>query len=156
MSTEKSNAAKGRHSFDITVDDTLIEHFNRQSSPYPLEAGGQHWEVPAVTQAKDVMLVSAQLHARQEYDRIMELVTVLQDQAARIKRRLEVTEWVHSAEYAFKPAHGRTYWLVWDADKKIYRLSMHGPGERSTGDPQHWDYLTKVQWLGDHTWTEVA
>ena len=60
------------------------------------------------------MLNVARMHAQQEYDRIMDLVKALQKQAESIKRRLEVTDWVHAAKYDFQIHNGETYWLARD------------------------------------------
>ena len=60
------------------------------------------------------MINHARMYAQQEYDRIMALVHVLEDQARQIKRRLEITDAVHGAEFQFKLVMGRCYWLVWE------------------------------------------
>jgi hypothetical protein len=101
------------------------------------------------------MLNVARLHAQQEYDRIMQLVDVLQKQAAQIKRRLEITDMVHSAVYQMQLYHNQTYWLVFDHRKNYTRLVMHGPNDWSTGAPKEYEYISRVKWLGDHTWIEV-
>ena len=94
---KKSNLAKGRNSFDANVGGTLIPFFNRNVSEYPTEAGGPKFDLIPVTKQKDIMINHARIYAQQEYDRIMELVTVLQKQADDIKRRLDVTDAVHAA-----------------------------------------------------------
>jgi hypothetical protein len=43
------------------------------------------------------MINAARMHAQQEYDRIMQLVAVLQQQAEGIRRRLDLTDMVHAA-----------------------------------------------------------
>jgi hypothetical protein len=101
------------------------------------------------------MLNVARMHAQQEYNRIMELVSVLQTQAEQIKRRLDVTDMVHAAKYDFQIAHGNVYWLLYDERKQITRLSINGPEDWSTGKPESYHYITKVKWLGDYTWIEV-
>lgn len=151
-----SNVAKGRNSYDSTSTDLTIAFFNRNVSPYATEAGGFKFDLVPVTKQKDIMLNVARLHAQQEYDRIIELVSVLQKQAADIKRRLEITDAVHAAEYQFQIAHGNIYWLVFDTRKNITRLTMTGPKDWSTGKPEEYEYITQVQWLGDHTWKEVT
>ena len=151
-----SNVAKGRNSYDSTSTDLTVAFFNRNVSPYPTEAGGFKFDLVPVTKQKDVMLNVARLHAQQEYDRIMELVTVLQKQAEQIKRRLDITDMVHAAEYQFQIAHGNTYWLLYDHRKSITRLSITGPNEWSTGKPEEYEYITQVKWLGDHTWVEIT
>jgi len=100
-SPEHSNSAKGRDSFDITVGGGLVNFFNRNVTPYATESSGPKFDLVPVTKQKDIMVNVARLHAQQEYDRIMELVSVLQKQASQIKRRLEITDLVYSAEYNF-------------------------------------------------------
>jgi hypothetical protein len=155
MDEEKSNLAKGRDSFDATIGNSLVQFINRNVTPYPTEAGGPKFDLVPVTKQKDVMLNVARLHAQQEYDRIMQLVDVLQKQAAQIKRRLEITDMVHSAVYQMQLYHNQTYWLVFDHRKNYTRLVMHGPNDWSTGAPKEYEYISRVKWLGDHTWIEV-
>jgi hypothetical protein len=101
------------------------------------------------------MLNVARLHAKQEYDRIMELVHVLQKQAEQIKHRLDLTDMVHAAKYDFQVANGNIYWLLYDHRKQFTRLSINGPDDWATGKPESYEYLARVKWLGDHTWIEV-
>jgi len=108
-----------------------------------------------VTKQKDIMLNVARMQANQEYERIMELVAVLQRQAADIKTRLDITDMVHAAKYDMQLYHGNVYWLVYDTAKQFTRLVTLGPTDWSTGPPDNYDYITQVQWLGDHTWREV-
>lgn len=150
-----SNNAKGRDSFDANVGNTLITFINRNVTPYPTEAGGPKFDLVPVTKQKDIMLNVARMHAQQEYDRIMELVSVLQKQAEQIKRRLDITDAVHDAKYDFQTYHGKSYWLVYDNRIKGTRLVMNGPNDWFTGVPQEYEYICKVKWLGDHTWVEV-
>jgi len=83
------------------------------------------------------------------------VVNVLQKQADAIKRRLEVTDAVHSAEYQFQLSMGNCYWLVWNKRKEKMLLVILGPNEWSTGVPDDYEYITKVKFLGDHTWEEI-
>ena len=156
MSDEKkSNLAKGRDSFDVDVGGTIVPFFNRNVTPYPTEAGGPKFDLVPITKQKDIMLNNARHFAQQEYDRIMELVTVLQKQANDIKRRLDVTDAVHAAEYQFQLSVGQCYWLVWSKRKEKTLLVHMGPNDWATGKPEDYDYITKVKFLGDHTWEEI-
>lgn len=101
------------------------------------------------------MLNVARLHAQQEYDRIMQLVEVLQQQAAQLKRRLDITDMVHAAEYKFQIAHNNCYWLVNDQKHNKIILSQLGPEDWTTGCPNYFEYLARVKWLGDYSWIEV-
>ena len=152
---KKSNLAKGRHSFDADIGGTLVPFLNRNISEYPTEAGAVKFELVPVTQQKDLMINHARMYAQQEYDRIMELVTVLQKQADDIKRRLNVTDAVHAAVYQFSPVMGHTYWLVWDRRKQHILLTQNGPNDWSSGAPEDYQFQTQVKYMGDHTWMEI-
>jgi hypothetical protein len=157
MSDEKkSNLAKGRNSFDADVGGTLVPFFNRNVSEYPTEAGGVKFELVPVTKQKDLMINHARIYAQQEYDRIMELVAVLEKQAQAIKRRLDITDAVHAAKYDFKTYPGQCYWLIYDTEKNITRLTKNGPDDWSSSAPENYDYVCQVKWLGDFTWIEVT
>lgn len=153
--TKRSNIAKGKDSYDADVGGSLIPFFNRNVTPYPTEAGGPKFDLVPVTQQKDLMINHARMYAQQEYDRIMELVSVLEKQAQSIKRRLDVTDAVHAAVYQFSPVMGQTYWLVWDKRKQHVLLTHHGPNDWSSSAPEDYEYQTQVKYMGDHTWLEI-
>jgi hypothetical protein len=155
MTDKKSNLLKGKNSYDSDSTGLLIPFINKNITPYPTEVGGPSFDLVPVTKQKDIMLNNARHFAQQEYNRIMELVTVLQKQAADIKRRLDVTDAVHSAEYQFQIVMGQCYWLVWDSRKEKMILTHHGPKEWSSSAPENYVYQTKVKFLGDHTWEEI-
>jgi hypothetical protein len=151
----KTNSAKGVHSYDVTIGGTLVPFFNRNVSEYGTEAGGPKFDLIPVTQQKDIMINHARMYAQQEYDRIMELVSVLQKQADDIKRRLEVTDAVHAAVYEFIPVMGHSYWLAWDKVKERMILIHEGPDDWTSGAPKHYVYQIQVKYMGDHTWLEL-
>lgn len=155
MPDKKSNVAKGTNSFDATINGDLVAFFNKNVTPYPTEVGSPAFDLIPIEKQKDIMINVARMHGQQEYNRIMELVTVLQKQAASIKRRLEITDWVHSAEYNFQTYHGQIYWLAYNNRKKRSILTHLGPTEWTTGKPDDYDYICRVKWLGDYTWVEV-
>lgn len=152
---ESPNSAKGRTSYDSTSTGSLIPFFNRNVAEYPTEAGGIKFDLVPVTKQKDIMINHARIYAQQEYDRIMQLVAVLEKQAQQIKRRLEITDAVHAAHYQFSPVLGNSYWLVWDTQKSKTLLVFHGPKEWSCGPPENYDYIAHVKYMGDHTWMEL-
>jgi hypothetical protein len=151
----KTNSAKGRNSYDAEIGDTVVPFFNRNVTPYPTEAGGPKFDLIPVTKQKDIMINHARMYAQQEYDRIMELVAVLEKQASEIKRRLDITDAVHSAEYQFQPVMGQDYWIVWDKRKEKTLLVHHGPDGWSSGPPDDYVYQTHVKYMGDQTWMEI-
>ena len=152
---KKSNVAKGKNSYDQEIGGELVAFFNKNVTPYPTEVGGPKFDLIPVTERKDLMVNAARMHAEQEYNRIMEMVAVLSKQAAEVKRRLEITDAVHAAEYQFQPAHGQTYWLLYDSEIEKTRLAIQGPTDWTTGKPDKYEYICQVKWLGDYTWVEV-
>ena len=152
---KKSNISKGRTSYDSQIGDELVPFFNRNITPYATESSGPTFDLVPVTKQKDIMINHARMYAQQEYNRIMELVAVLQKQAEGIKRRLEITDAVHSSEYNFQPVLGNCYWLVWDKRKSKTLLVMNGPTNWSTGVPVDYKYISQVKYMGDHTWMEL-
>lgn len=151
----KNNSAKGQESFDITVGNSLVSFFNRNVTEYPTEVGAPKFDLVPVTKQKDIMINVARLHAGQEYDRIMELVAVLQKQAQQIKRRLELTDLVHGAEYKFQLYHNQCYWLAIDLKRNKSILTPLGPNDWHANKPEEYEYFCRVKWLGDYTWVEV-
>jgi hypothetical protein len=152
---KRSNLAKGRDSFDAEIAGAIVPFFNRNVTPYPTEAGGPKFDLVPVTQQKDLMINHARMYAQQEYDRIMELVAVLEKQAQDIKRRLDITDAVYAAEYQFSPVMGNIYWLVWNTRNEKMILALNGPDGWSSGPPDWYDYQAQVKYMGDHTWLEV-
>jgi len=153
--TERSNVLKGRDSYDTELGGNLVTFLNRNITPYPTEAGGPKFDLIPVEKQKDIMVNVARMYAQQEYDRIMELVAVLQKQAADIKRRLEITDAVHAARYNFQIYHGQIYWLAYNQMDKCTILTHNGPDDWGAGPPDYYEYICKVKWLGDHTWIEI-
>jgi hypothetical protein len=83
------------------------------------------------------------------------LVAVLEKQAQQIKRRLEITDSEHAAEYQFSTVMGNAYWLVWDKRKEKTLLIHTGPTDWSSSAPEDYEYQAQVKYMGDHTWLEV-
>jgi hypothetical protein len=153
--TARSNLAQGRESYDAELSTGLVEFFNRNITPYPTESSGPKFDLIPVKKQKDQMVNVARMYAQQEYNRIMDLVQVLQTQAADIKRRLEITDAIHAAQYNFQVYHGQVYWLAYDGYKQCTILTHNGPNDWGAGAPIHYEYICKVKWLGDHTWVEL-
>ena len=153
--SDQPNSAKGRESFDVATGNTLVHFFNRNVTPYATSTLGPKFDLIPVEKQKDLMINHARMYAQQEYDRIMELVAVLEKQAQQIKRRLEVTDAVHGAVYQFQPVMGNPYWLVWDKRKQHTILTQNGPNDWSSSAPEDYEYMTRVKYMGDHTWLEI-
>jgi hypothetical protein len=153
--TDELNSAKGRDSFNIVTGNTVVNFFNRNITPYATSTLGPKFDLVPVEKQKDLMINHARMYAQQEYDRIMELVSVLQRQADDIRRRLDVADAVHAAEYQFQVIMGNLYWLVWETRKQKTLLVMTGPADWNTGAPDSYEYIMQVRYMGDHTWMEI-
>ena len=156
MNDDELNSAKGRDSFDIVTGNTVVNFFNRNITPYATSTLGPKFDLVPVEKQKDLMINHARMYAQQEYDRIMELVTVLQRQADDIRRRLDVTDAVHAAVYQFSPVMGNIYWIVWDTRKQHTILTQMGPTDWSSSAPEDYEYVAQVKYMGDHTWMEIV
>lgn len=144
---------KGVNSKDLTLDTLIVPFINRNISTYPTEVGSAFFAPVPIKEQKDVMLNIARANAEQEYQRIISLVAVLQQQAEELQNRLKITELVHQAKYNYKPVVGNVYWLV-ETNKETI-LSHLGPDDWSTGSPKDYKYISKLKFLGDFTWIEI-
>lgn len=147
------NSARGRKSKDLEVGDSLVSFFNRNVSEYPTEVGSAFFAPVNIKEHKDIMLNVARANAEQEYQRIMNLVSVLQKQAEQLQRRLVTTELIHQARFSFKPVVNSYYWLV-DVDGESI-LTPLGPNDWSSGRPHNYKYISHVKFLGDFTWMNI-
>ena len=151
-----TNTAKGQNSFDASIGNSVVAFVNRNVTPYPTEISAPKFDLVPVESQKDLMVNAARMHAQQEYDRIMQLVAVLQAQADDIKRRLDITDQVRAARYDFQTYHGQVYWLVYDHRHNCTRLTHNGPKDWATAAPTEYQYITRIKWLGDYTWQEIT
>ena len=149
------NSANGVSSFDSESTGSLVHFLNRNVTSYATSTLGPKFDLVPVEKQKDIMINVARMHSQQEYNRIMDLVKVLELQAQDIKRRLEITDAVHAAEYQFQTYHGQNYWLVFDTNKKKTILVRSGPKDWNSSAPENYEYIAQVKWLGDYTWIEV-
>lgn len=134
---------------------TEYDPWKHSNLPYAMSTLTPKFELVPVKEQKDIMINAARMHAQQEYDRIMELVAVLQRQADDIRIRLDITDQVRAAEYQFQVYPGQFYWLAFDNNKDRTILTRLGPNDWSTGIPASYRYIVQIQWLGDYTWLEV-
>lgn len=126
----------------------------RSSLPYPMELGSPSFFPVPVEKEKDIILNVGKIHAKQEYDRIMEQVEVLKKQADALMNRMAVSELMHNCHYMFKPIHGKTYYVYYDEYKKMNWLSLNHPKSWSALGEHH-KYVMTVKLMGDSTWEEV-
>jgi len=153
-SNDKSNLLKGRNSVDANLSGTVVAFFNRNISEYPTEQGAFFAPV-VVEKEKDISLNIAKQHAKQEYDRIMEMVRVLEEQAKQLVSRLDATEVVHKTTFSFTPVHGRVYHIYHNDHNQTNQMSLIGPTEWCAGPGEHLKFVVSVRKKGDSTWEYI-
>ena len=126
----------------------------RSSLPYPMELGSPAFAPVNVFKEKDIIYNTGKLAAKQEYDRIIELVEVLQRQADDLIKRMEVSDMMYNINLTFKPIHGKIYYVYLDTIKNVHWVSMNHPDSWSALGIHH-KFVTAVQLMGDSNWQEV-
>ena len=152
---KESNVLKGRNSKDAVIGGQLVAFINRSSSEYPVEVGAAFFAPVKVQEQKDLDLNVAKEHAKEEYNRIMEMVAILQEQAKQLTSRLDATELVHSAEYGIRTTHNRAYHIYFNSYKDKNILTPIGPTEWQAGPGEHLRFIASVTKKGDSTWEYI-
>jgi hypothetical protein len=151
-----SNVMKGVNSKDAIIGDQLVPFINRSSSEYPVEVGASFFAPVKVEDQKDLSLNVAKEHAKQEYDRIMQMVEILKEQAKQLVSRLDATDLVHGTSFAFHPIHGKEYHIYFNTCHNKNQMGLIGPkawsGEKP---PEHLTFVATVIKKGDSTWEYV-
>jgi hypothetical protein len=126
----------------------------RNSLPYPMELGSPAFAPIDVKKESDIRYNAGKLHAKQEYDRIMEQVEVLRRQAESLEHRMQISDMMHTITITFKPVHGKIYYVYLDTLKNKHWLSGNHPDSWSALG-QHHVFLVAVQLMGDSNWQKV-
>jgi len=126
----------------------------RNSLPYPMELGSPAFAPIDVKKESDVLYNAGKLHAKQEYDRIMEQAEVLRRQAESLERRMKVSDMMYNIRITFKVVHGQIYYVYLDTLKNIHWVSSNHPDSWSTLGAHH-IFVIAVQLMGDSNWQEV-
>jgi|SRR5690554_1820138 len=96
--------------------------------------------------AMSAMVEQTNMQMKQIYDQ-MELLV---QQANDLKKRVEISEDIYSAEMGFKPLTGHTYHLYEKEDGKNV-LSMIAPEEWPNGN-KYKRFIASARLMGDHSW----
>ena len=86
------------------------------------------------------------MQMKQIYDQ-MELLV---NQANDLKKRVEISEEIYTAEMGFKPLTGHTYHL-YEKEDGTKVLSMIGPKQWSQGN-KYKKFIATARLMGDHSW----
>jgi hypothetical protein len=152
---QKSNLLKGRNSFDANINGEVVAFINHNVSEYPVTVGAVNFAPVVVEKEKDISLNIAKQHAKEEYDRIMEMVRILEEQAKQLVSRLDATELVHNTQFSFNPVHGKEYHIYYNEYKSLNQMSLIGPNDWNTGIGEHLKFVASVRKKGDSTWEYI-
>lgn len=152
---ENNNIAKGRNSKDATIGDIDVAFINHNISEYPVTVGAPNFSPVLIEKQKDIELNVAREHAKQEYERIMEMVRILQEQAKQLVDRVDATELVHNTEYSILINYTNIYHIYYDSVKQKNILTNIGPTNWCAGPPYYYEYIAAVRKKGDSTWEYV-
>lgn len=96
--------------------------------------------------AMAAMVEQTNMQMKQIYDQ-MELLV---NQANELKKRVEISEEIYTAEMGFKPLTGHTYHL-YEKEDGTKVLSMIGPKQWSQGN-KYKKFIATARLMGDHSW----
>jgi len=136
------------------MDLTKEDGDKRNSLPYPMELASPAFAPIDVKKESDILYNAGKLHAKQEYDRIMEQVEVLRRQAESLERRMKVSDMMHNIPITFRVVHGHIYYVYLNTLKNVHWVSGNHPDSWSTLGMHH-KFVIAVQLMGDSNWCEV-
>lgn len=96
--------------------------------------------------AMAAMVEQTNMQMKQIYDQ-MELLV---NQANELKKRVEISEEIYTAEMGFKPLTGHTYHL-YEKEDGTKVLSMIGPKQWPQGN-KYKKFIATARLMGDHSW----
>ena len=125
--------------------------------PGPLTYGHHRGSFPVIPTKQGTIkskAISAMEHQTDmQLDQIEQQMSLLAEQANKIKKRVEISEMIYHAEIRFEPLISHTYHL-YENEENHFLLMLIGPGEwGKKGCPLK--FISSVKLLADHTWEVV-
>lgn len=134
---------------------TNTDYYHRQLSVLPYAAGVAGAIVKPTEEGviKHKALLAMEEQTNMQLDQIRRQIELLALQAQEIQKRKELSQKIYTAQLAFKPNIGQTYYLYEKKDGN-YMLSLVAPKEWGGHGPFK-KFESAVQLLADHTWKEL-
>jgi len=89
-----------------------------------------------------------------QMDQLMDQMRPLIEQAAKLKKRVEISEIIYTSKISFDPIIGQLYHLYLKKDGE-YLLSIVGPKEWGSSMPYE-KFESSVKLMADHTWEVIS
>ena len=134
-----------------------IDEDNVTDQPGTLTYGHHRGSFPVIP-TKEGTIKSKALSAMEhqtdmQLDQIKQQISLLAEQANKIKKRIEISEMIYQAEIRFEPLISHIYHL-YENENNDFLLMMIGPNEWGKKGCTI-NFISSVKLLADHTW-EVA
>lgn len=134
-----------------------IDEDNITENPGTLTYGHHRGSFPVIPTKQGAIkskAISAMEHQTDiQLDQIKQQMSLLAEQANKIKKRVEISEMIYQAEIRFDPLISHVYHL-YENDDNNFLLMMIGPSEWGRKEcPLH--FISTVKLLADHTWEVI-
>ena len=134
-----------------------IDEDNVTDQPGTLTYGHHRGSFPVIPTKEGTIktkALSAMEHQTDmQLEQIKQQMSLLAEQANKIKKRIEISEMIYQAEIRFDPLISHTYHL-YENENNDFLLMMIGPNEwGKKGCPNN--FISSVKLLADHTWEVV-
>ena len=134
-----------------------IDEDNVTDQPGTLTYGHHRGSFPVIPTKEGTIktkALSAMEHQTDmQLEQIKQQMSLLAEQANKIKKRIEISEMIYQAEIRFDPLISHTYHL-YENENNDFLLMMIGPNEwGKKGCP--FNFISSVKLLADHTWEVV-
>lgn len=121
---------------------------------YPHHIGSSIVKPEDVGKLKSRAMTAMQEQTNMHLLQIQQQVELLISQANAIKRRIDVSEKIYTAQMSFEPFIGNTYHLY--QKEGVYKLMMIAPNEWGKSQPPNLQFINSVKLLSDHTWEIIT
>ena len=121
---------------------------------YPHHIGSIVVKPEDVGKLKSRAMAAMHEQANMHLQQIQQQVELLVSQANAIKKRIDVSEKIYTAQMSFEPFVGNVYHLYKKED--VYKLTMIAPDEWGRLKPSELVFISSAKLLSDHTWDIIT
>lgn len=118
--------------------------------PYAHHVGSVVVRPEDVGKLKSRALSAMHEQTNRQLAQLQRQAALLAEEAAQLRKRVELSEKIYTAKISFEPFVGHVYYLYQVEEE--YRLMMISNEEWGRKRPQQLVYLGAVKLLSDHTW----
>lgn len=150
MSDKQKNEPTPKEPFVNPIDKDKVAE-NPGLLPYAHTVGGVPIKPIDKGREKGLAVKAMQQQTDMQMAQLYQQMELLAEQADKIKRRMELSEKIYTADMGFKPIIGHSYHFYEKKDGSFV-MSLIGQHEWGRRGVPFEAYLGKVRLLADHTW----